>query len=105
MSQTEIANKPVAADFFRSSDARCPSCGYSLRGNESDRCPECGAAVAVGLIVTKRLSTWWLAGVFGAAISSAMSIFLLWPGFELIAAILYNPMMMAQVRSGFAPMS
>jgi hypothetical protein len=105
MNQVEIANMQAFNEFFRTSDARCPSCGYSLRGCESDRCPECGAAITLGVIVTRRVSTWWLAGVLGAALSVGMSIVLLWPGLELVAAILYNPMMKAQVRSGFAPMS
>ena len=105
MSQVEIANKQAFNEFFSTSDARCPSCGYSLRGNESACCPECGAAIALGVIVTRRVSTWWLAGVLGAALSLGMSIVLLWPGLELVAAIVYNPMMKAQVRSGFAPMS
>lgn len=105
MTSASVASGTVLAEFFRTSDARCPSCSYSLRGCESDRCPECGAEFTLGVVVSRRFSTWWLAGVLGAAVSLGMSIVLLWPGFELIAAVLYNPMMVAQVRSGFAPTS
>ncbi len=30
--------------ILRGLDASCPSCGYSLRGVNSERCPECGVA-------------------------------------------------------------
>ncbi|MEL6330410.1 MAG: hypothetical protein AAFR38_12190 [Planctomycetota bacterium] len=28
--------------YLRDRDARCPGCGYNLRGLEEPRCPECG---------------------------------------------------------------
>lgn len=50
---------PLLAAYLARHDARCPGCGYNLRGLETDRCPECGAGFEIGLRgVMPGMRTW-----------------------------------------------
>jgi hypothetical protein len=39
MPDVDLTSAPTSAELF------CPSCGYDLRGIESERCPECGTTI------------------------------------------------------------
>ncbi len=45
--------------FLADRDARCPVCGYNLRGNRSSACPECGVSLDLRVgSVHLRLGAW-----------------------------------------------
>lgn len=35
-------------ELLETRDAKCPGCGYNLRGTDGAKCPECGRAVGIG---------------------------------------------------------
>jgi hypothetical protein len=45
--QRRALRNAIACALADARPARCPACGYDLRGIESDRCPECGAETAI----------------------------------------------------------
>lgn len=105
MSGAEVNVKGVLADFLQSTDTRCPSCAYSLRGCTSDRCPECGAALSLRLAAQRNGVGWWLAGVLGSAVSLGMTVVFLFPSMQMVSAMFANPYLQSQVRAGVSPMS
>lgn len=57
--------------FIRETDARCPSCSYSLKGLDQDRCPECGVTLRLSLVRAAR--PWlWVYGLIGLIVVGAM---------------------------------
>ncbi len=62
--------------FLKENDIRCPSCGYSLRNCQSEKCPECGATLELSLRA-RPVSAWWWVGLIGLVISEIMPTILL----------------------------
>jgi hypothetical protein len=92
--------------FLRDSDARCPACGYALRGCTSDKCPECGRALALTIASgASPGSASWIAAVLGCGLSGLIAIVLLIHSLEYVAFALHNPGAVQTVRAGFAPSS
>jgi DNA-directed RNA polymerase subunit RPC12/RpoP len=52
------APDPAVAEFLRGKDAKCPQCGFQLRGLASNVCPECGHQLALQL-AKPRGSEWY----------------------------------------------
>lgn len=70
MSEGEAIPASLRA-YVEESDARCPSCAYSLKGLDQDRCPECGAALRLSLVRAAR--PWlWVYGLIGLIVVGAM---------------------------------
>jgi hypothetical protein len=65
--------------YLSTIDARCPGCGYALRGCTSEQCPECGRGLHLALGAESRLRPLWLMSMFGPAVCVALSAWLLKP--------------------------
>ena len=92
------------AHYLQSVDARCPHCGYQLRGNQSSACPECGAALRLALAMREHLG-WrgaWLAGVFGLTLASLVLVMLLALILRPLATLLHYPQVRQLALGGFA---
>ena len=93
----------VLTAFLANSSARCPGCGYALRGCTSDKCPECGCELALGIVSAKpTTSTWWIASVFGSALSVFLCVVILTHFMTMVTAVLQMPGLVKSVRAGFA---
>jgi hypothetical protein len=101
---TGASDRELLAAFLHDSVARCPVCNYVLRGCTSDRCPECGSALRLNVVSDKpRVSMWWLASVYGAALAAIISVFVLIALFEPLIVAMHNPGLSSSVQAGFAP--
>lgn len=105
MAEGETKMRHVLADFLSERDTRCPSCSYSLRGCQSDRCPECGATLSLRLASERLGAGWWMGGVLGSAVSLGMTVVFLFPSIQMVSAMFANPYLQSQVRAGVSPMS
>jgi hypothetical protein len=83
------ATKPdPAADLL--ADARCPRCGYPLRGLIEYRCPECGAAFGPAVVTATfvprwpRLMAWYLAACVAVMILELLPALLRWNPYFLL---------------------
>jgi len=71
-------------------DARCPQCGYSLRGLPENRCPECGRtfdpAEFTGTFLPRwpQLMAWYLAACIIAQLLEFAPALLRWNGYLLL---------------------
>ncbi len=100
---TANPTRELLTAFLRDSSARCPACGYALRGASSDRCPECGSSLSLSVVSAKpRASMWWLASTFGAALAVLISLCLLVAMLDTVTATLVNPWLAQNVRAGMA---
>lgn len=105
MNDDASLSRSLLTTFLAGSDARCPSCGYALRGCTSDKCPECGASLTLEIGIGRDTSGWWLAGLIGLNVSIAM-LFLLVIGLGAsVVTELQNPGLRPSVRAGFASSS
>ncbi|HPD30449.1 MAG TPA: hypothetical protein PLL20_10665 [Phycisphaerae bacterium] len=79
---SDVAHLPV--------DARCPHCGYSLRGLPENRCPECGRPFEVTELTQSfrprwpQLLTWYLAACVIATILDLSPALLRWNAYLLL---------------------
>src|SRR5262245_37722664 len=60
-------------------DAKCPVCGYNLRGLFEPRCPECGAGIELAVASPDSKFGWWVV----AQVFLAMAM-----GFDAVVALL-----------------
>jgi hypothetical protein len=102
MASTPEAHPALLTAFLASSDARCPSCRYALRGCTSDKCPECGTPLELQVASRGGVSAWWVAGIVGLSMSLAMVFLGLLGMSTVLLNVLHNPGIRAQVRAGFA---
>jgi hypothetical protein len=69
---TADQTQPTESDLLRmllaGRDIACPVCAYNLRGNQSDHCPECGAALDLRVASTDLKLGPWLTAVLGVAL-------------------------------------
>lgn len=90
--------------FLAERDARCPSCGYSLRAGQSHQCPECGTALEL-VLRARPVTAWWHVAVIGLSVSVlVLAMYLLesLPTAERIAA---HDELIRMVAMGFSTQS
>lgn len=46
--------RQVVREYLADRDSPCPTCGYNLRGLDSDKCPECGEPAALVIVADER---------------------------------------------------
>lgn len=54
---------PLLTAFLAEGDARCPRCGYQLRGLAGNACPECGQNIELVVGPVHPGLGWWLGAV------------------------------------------
>lgn len=72
-------------DFLGDRDEPCPSCGYNLRGLQTNICPECRQELTLGVQLAEPKLKAFIAAVIGFAIGSGFSAMLV--GYVVVTQI------------------
>jgi hypothetical protein len=96
---------PILTAFLARTDARCPSCGYGLRGCPSGRCPECGMMLQLAIAHRPRSAFLWWVGLFGFMLGLGPAIALAMELALPIGSWLTRDQTRQLIQAGLAPAS